>query len=163
MPDSVPLQIYTATLYSLCRRRKLMRVLRKKTGDKHMKACRTYEGAVARQLYLNEGSQPPHAPMPSYAIALLNDGLFCDYWHYPVHAKPDELSRGRDKPRSKPLNADPLVFDTEEEAEVALDFYRQVWGDSHIDGEVRAVQAEPTHQLSDRGFEAIPMEDGLFA
>jgi len=101
MPDPTPIQRYTATLYSLCRRRKLMRVLRKKTGDKYMKASRTYEGAVARQLYLNEGSQPPHAPMPSYAIALLNGDLFCGFWHYPVHAKPDEREEVKEWARRK--------------------------------------------------------------
>ena len=101
--------------------------------------------------------------MPNYAIELQNDGLHCGFWHYPVHAKPDDLRRGRDVPRSKPLNTDPLVFEAPVDATVALEFYRQVWDSSHINAKMREVEVDATHTLGEEGFEALPMEDGLFA
>lgn len=102
--------------------------------------------------------------MPNYAIELLNEGsLHCGFWHYPLHAKPDQLCRGRDVPRSKPLTADPLVFESRSAAAVALEFYQQVWESSHIDAKVKEVDVEATHTLGEEGFEALPMDDGLFA
>jgi len=101
--------------------------------------------------------------MPNYAIELQNDGLHCGFWHYPVHAKSDDLRRGRDMPQSKPLNADPLVFETLVDAAVALEFYWQVWGSSHIDAKMLEVEVDATHTLGEEGFETLPMKDGLFA
>lgn len=100
----------------------------------------------------------------NYAIELLNGGtLHCGFWHYPVHAKPGDLRRGRDVPHSKPLTADPLIFESRADAAVALEFYEQVWGTSHIDARIKEVDQEATHQLGKEGFEALPMEQGLFA
>ena len=102
-----------------------------------------------------------------YAIELLNEGtLHCGFWHYPI-GKSDrsEVSDG-DFPFSQPLNAKrkpPLVFKEKGEAEVAVDFYDMLYDDSHIEARAKAVNAEPTHRLTNGGFQAMEMgTDTLF-
>jgi len=102
-----------------------------------------------------------------YAIELLNGGtLHCGFWHYPITKRREERVPDGDFPHSSPLNGKrkpALVFATQREAAVAVDFYDQLYGDSHIEAATKEVDAEPIHRLTDDGFEAVEMDDGLFA
>jgi hypothetical protein len=102
-----------------------------------------------------------------YAVELLNGGsLHCGFWHYPITKRREERVPDGDMPDGSPLNGKrkpPLVFATEREAAVAVDFYGQLYGDSHIEAATKEVGAEPTHRLTDDGFEPVGMSDGLFA
>lgn len=100
-----------------------------------------------------------------YAIELLNGGtLHCGFWHYPIGK--DEESKDSDLPTSQPLNAKKkpvLVFADRGEAKVALDFYEMFFGECHISAQVKQVDADPTHRLTNDGFKAVEMgADTLF-
>lgn len=101
-----------------------------------------------------------------YAIQLLNEGsLHCGFWHYPITRRREEHVPDGNFPEGQPLNATetpPLVFETEREAEVAVDFYEELYGESHIEAQPKEVEATPTHRLTDDGFAAVEMKDGLF-
>jgi len=100
----------------------------------------------------------------AYAIELLNGGtLHCGFWQYPIAKADRDEVPDDDFPYSQPLNAKrkpPLVFETERDAEVAVEFYNTLYAESHIDARVKHVSAEPTHRLTNEGFRAVEMGAG---
>lgn len=102
-----------------------------------------------------------------YAIELMNGGtLHCGFWHYPIAKAKRENAGESDVPVSQPLNAKQkpsLVFEKKSDAEVAVEFYSTMYDQSHIEACVKEVRAEPTHQLTNDGFQALEFgADTLF-
>lgn len=50
-----------------------------------------------------------------------------------------------------------LIFETESEAGVALSYYRTCYPNNRIEAVVSEVNAAPTHQLTNDGFQAVEM------
>ena len=102
--------------------------------------------------------------LEGFAVELRNEGtLHCGFWHYPITEREQETVPQNNVPKSVPLNATrtpPLVFAQENEAAVAVDYYETLYADSHITAHVKAVDADPTHRLTDDGFKAVPMGPG---
>lgn len=112
--------------------------------------------------------------MPGYAVELYAhhppespaDGWYhCGWLHYPIRKQGEQWRFAGELMQGVGINSTerpPLIFETEEEADLACEYFYLRRSQDQVQARPREVDKKPTHTLSNDGIEAIPMEGSLF-